>query len=168
LADPITALVLLGVAVTVIVVDECYKAYQRHRLRKAADRELGITPTDRRQMRRMERERRREEREVAREWQRRMRERQRLVERLRRHGWEGIEVDEDDHAWDEIREGLGLPEYSAEPKDGDRSVPEGSTAKKRGLRDLFKKRKDGAEAGRKRRWFRRRGGRAESPPPYSD
>lgn len=163
MADPITAIVLVGVAVTVIVVDGCVKAYRRHKIRKASDRELGITPADRREMRRLERERQREEREAAKEWRRRMRERRRLAARLRRHGWEGVEVREDDQGLDEIREGLGLPEYSAEPKDGDRSVPECSTGKKRRLNKLFKRKEDDGE--RKRRWFGRRGKRGESPPP---
>lgn len=176
-------LIMMGVAVTVIVADECYKAYKRRKRRKAAERDLGLTPMDRREIRRRRREREREQRELEREWARRVRERR----RRRANEWDRGE----DGMWDEVSEGIGLPEYSVRPRDGvDRAVTvqcvEGST-KKKGFKSLFKRRQSEpelvVEGERQRRgWFRRKMGRRTEessravvveavegpPPPYEE
>jgi len=177
MADPITLTVMLGVAVTVFVVDECYKAYQRRKTRKEVERQLGITPADRREIRRLWREIERERRAREKERRKRLRQRQRDIDN-------GIWFDEEEEGEpllpDEFSEaaGSGLPEYSLRPREGvDRALIEDvitgmSAQKKKGLRDLFfkiKKRQndeselvvvDGGEGGarsqQKKRWFRKK------------
>ena len=173
LADPISVLVIMGVAVTVIAVDECYKAYKRRKARKAIERELGLTAEDRREVRRIRRQRQRDQRERDREFQRRMRE---AMRRSREEGRGGPVV------WDEeIMEGIGLPGYSPSPRPGvDRAVTleeelYGVKAQKKGLGKLFKKKKDNMP-GDKESWFKRRKRRAPSagvgenalPPSYEE
>jgi len=179
MADPITLTVMLGVAVTVFVVDECYKAYQRRKTRKEVERQLGITPADRREIRRLWREIEIERRAREKERRKRLRQRQRDID----NGiWFGEEEGEGEPLipMDEFSEaaGSGLPEYSLRPREGvDRALIEDvitgmSAQKKKGLRDLFfriKKRQndeselvafDGGEGGarlqHKKRWFKRK------------
>lgn len=157
LADPISVLVLMGVAVTVIAADECYKAYKRRKARKAIERELGLTAEDRREVRRIRRQRQREQRERDREFQRRMRE---AMRRSREEGRGGVVV------WDEeIMEGIGLPGYSPSPREGvDRAVTLEeelygvNSQKKKGLGKLFKKgkKKEESGGGERESWFKRR------------
>lgn len=174
MADPITLTVVLGVAVTVFVVDECYKAYQRRKIRKEVERQLGITPADRREIRRLWREIERERRASEKERRKRLRQRQRDID----NGiWFGEEEDGEPLLPDEFSEaaGRGLPEYSLRPREGvDRALIEDvittmSGQKKKGLRDLFlkiKKRQndeaelvavDGGERSQqKKRWFKKK------------
>jgi len=179
MADPITLTVMLGVAVTVFVVDECYKAYQRRKTRKEVERQLGITPEDRREIRRLWREIERERRAREKERRKRLRQRQRDIDNGIWFSEEQEEEDREPLLPDEFNEaaGRGLPEYSLRPRDGvDRALIEDvitnmSEQKKKGLRDLFfkvKKRQndeselvavDGGEVARsqqKKRWFKKK------------
>lgn len=174
----------------VIVVDECYKVYKRRKVRKDVERQLGITPEDRRQIRRVTRERERERREREREWRRMRRQGHTMTET-----WDGFGVRGQPDEFSEAA-GLGLPEYSVRPRDGvDRAVTvqgdEGLTMngqKKKGIRNLFKRRPSDPEPlvegevqrlqKKKKGWFRKKGGRADEqtrallveglPPPYED
>lgn len=190
MADPITFTVMLGVAVTLLVVDECYRAYKKRKIRKEVERQLGITPEDRREIRRLRRERERERRVQERERRRRLRQRQRA---MADGTWVG---DENGGQPDEFSEaaGSGLPEYSLRPRDGvDRAVTdqsqEGLTMngqKRRGIRSIFKRRQSEPELivegelqraqKKKKGWFRKKSRRVDeqpraslvegSPPPY--
>jgi hypothetical protein len=188
-ADPITFTVMIGVAVTVIVVDECYRAYKKRKVRKNMEREMGITPENRREFRRLRREREREMRRREREYRQLVRAQQ----RARADGtWNDLGLAEPDE-FNEVA-GMGLPEYSLRPRDGvDRAVTaqvaEELTTngqRKKGLRKLFKRRQSEPEPiiegevqrlqKRKKGWFRKKGRRAEEqgralmmegpPPPY--
>jgi len=168
MADPITFTIMLGVAVTVFVVDECYKAYKRRKTRKEVERQLGITPEDRREIRRLWREIERETRASERERKRRLRQRQCDMT-------DGTWVsDEEREPPDEFSEaaGRGLPEYSLRPRDGvDRAVTIQDLVmngqKRKGLRDLFKKKQRETDLMvegeilrlQKKSWFRKKKGR---------
>ncbi|KAF9454463.1 hypothetical protein P691DRAFT_808606 [Macrolepiota fuliginosa MF-IS2] len=145
--DPISAVVLITVGVTVVVADECYKAYKRRKARKMVERELGLGPRERKEVRRIRKQRERERREREKEFRRRVRERER--ERVRRRPWNGLDgyalEGGEGGIWDEIGEGAGgLPEYSVRPREGiDSSVPGmAEKPKKKGLiKGLFRRKK---------------------------
>lgn len=182
MADPISILVMMGVAVSVIVADECYKAYKKRKARKAVEREFGLGPAEREEVRRIRRERERERREREREIRRCqgvVRERERERERQRRRGdvWDGFVLEGGEGGvWDEISEGGGLPEYSVRPRDGVvRAVSvqglEGvmvNGQRRKGLKGLFKRRQSepgpvvegGVQRMQRRRkgWFKRKKG----------
>ncbi len=145
-------LVLMGVAVTVIAVDECYKAYKRRKARKIIERELGLTSEDRREVRRIRRQRQREQRDREREFRRQMRE---AIRRSREEG-RGGEVLVDS----EIMEGIGLPGYSPSPRPGvDRAVSleeelYGVKSQKKGLRKLFSRQDKGLGSESRGSWFK--------------
>lgn len=168
--------------------------YKKRKVRKEVERQLGITPEDRREIRRLRRQRDREMREREREWRRRMRREGRSMNGAS-FSWDGLDVGGRPDEFSEAA-GLGLPEYSLRPRDGvDRAVTvqgdEGLSVnghKKKGIRNMFKRRRSEPEPvldgevqslQKKKGWFRKKKGRRTeeqarallvegSPPPYED